>query len=254
VKKLLFCTLTAFLVSCGIDDYFYLYPVPDGNVQSQSNTMAVIYLPNINLQEFYYFTHFTIYYRIYISDIQSVSLQLSQSELSAINPALSSDYFGIFPYTTSNTQGSQVVNTSISTMFRNRNYYTLELEGVDIENNILSTSSLGDTITLDFSPTPGSIPFLSINNSARYHLFRSNGNGVFNPLPVDRYFFNSSQLNSSENVTSNINADVVDKNNISGPRYTYVSMYIVATGIDNNFSPIDSIPTFINIFVLPDSI
>jgi hypothetical protein len=254
VKKILLCGLTAFLVSCGIDDYFYLYPVPEGNVQSQSNTMAIVNLPNINLQEFYYFTHFTIYYRIYISDIQSLSLQLSQAELNAINPTLSSDYFAIFPYTTSNTQGTQVVNTSISTMFRNRNYYTLELEGADIENDILSTSSLGDTITLDFSPTPGSIPFLSINNSAGYRLIRSNGNGVFNPLPADRYFLNSSQLNSGANATSNINADVVDKNNISGPRYTYVSMYIVATGIDNNFSPIDSIPTFINIFVLPDSI
>jgi hypothetical protein len=249
----LLCCLIVFLVSsCGIDDYFYLYPVPVGNIQSQSNSMAVINLPNINLQEFYYFTHFTIYYRIYISDIQSLTWQLTQNELSAINPALSSDYLAIFPYTTSNTQNSQVVNTSISTMFRNRNYHVLALEGADIENDILSTSSLGRGITLDFSPTPGSIPFLLINNNARYNLFRSNGNGVFNPLP-NRYFFNSSQLNSSQNATSIINADVADKN-VSGPRYTYVSMYIVATGIDSNFSPIDSIPTFINIFLLPDSI
>jgi hypothetical protein len=250
MKKLCICGLITLLVSCGIDDYFYLYPVPVGNIQVQSNSYATVILPNINLQDFYYFTHFTIYYRIYISDIQELAaLQLSQPILNGINPVLSTDYFYIFPYTTSNTQNTQVVNTSISTMFRNRSYYTLALENADIENNVLDASSLGRTLTLDFLQTPGTVPSLLIND-VRYNLFRSNGNGVFNPLP-DRYFINSSQLHAGENATSAINADVVDKS-VSGPRYTYVSMYIVVTGIDNNFSPIDSVPTFIGIFLLPD--
>jgi hypothetical protein len=250
-KHFLYICLIVFLVSCGIEDYFYLYPVPLGNIQSRLNSTASITLPNINLQEFYYFTHFTIYYRIYVSDIREQgTIQLSQSNLSLINPTLSSDFFAIYPYTTTNTQNTQV-NTSISAFFRNRNYYSLTLENADIENDILASSSLGRTLLIDFTPiqTGKRYPFLSIN-SQNYNLFRSNNNGVFNPLP-DRYFINTSQLNASQNATSAINADVVDKN-ISGPRYTYVSMYIVVSGIDNNFSPISSIPTFINIFLLPD--
>ncbi|MDR3138648.1 MAG: hypothetical protein LBT95_03125 [Treponema sp.] len=221
-----------------------------GNIQSRLNSTVSIALPNINLQEFYYFTHFAIYYRIYISDRTELgTIQLSQSTLSGINPALSSDYFAIYPYTTTNTQNSQV-NTSISAFFRNRNYYTLALENADIENDILASSSLGRTLEIDFAPmqTGRRYPFLSINGQT-YNLFRSNNNGGFNPLP-DRYFVNTSQLYDRQNATSAINADVAD-NNIPLSIHTYVSMYIVVSGIDSNFSPINSIPTFIGIFSLP---
>jgi hypothetical protein len=245
--KLYICGLISFLVSCGIDDYFYLLPVPVGNIQSTSNSMVTINLPNMNLSQFYYFTNFTIYYRIYISDTQELAtLQLSQNVLTMINATLSSDYFAILPYTTTNTQNTQV-SISVSTLFRN--YHVLGLENASIDN-VLNSSVMGRTITLDFLQTPGSIPYLQINNNVPYNLFRSNGNGIFNPLP-DRYFVNSSQLHSGENAISTINADVVNKD-VSGPRYTYVSMYIVVTGIDNNFSPIYSIPTFVGIFLLPD--
>jgi hypothetical protein len=240
-------------VSCGIEDYFYLYPVPLGNIQIQLNSRATIVLPAIDLQEFYYFTHFTIYYRIYISDIQeTASIQLSTSSLSRINATLSSDYFAISPYTTTNAQNAPV-NVSINSIFGTRNYYALALANADIENAILAASAPGRTLELDFDPiqTGKQYPYLLINGQ-NYDLFRSDGNGVFSPLP-DRYFVNSSQLNSSQNATTAINADVVNKS-VSGPRYTYVSMYIVVTGIDNNFSPINSIPTHIGIFRLPDPI
>jgi hypothetical protein len=246
IRGLIAAGLIAFLASCGIDDYFYLNAVPLGNIQSSTNSMVSINLPNIDLQQFYYFTNFTIYYRIYISDFQELStLQLSQAILTMINPTLSSDYFAILPYTTSNTENTQV-STSISTLFRN--YHVLGLEDISIED-VLDTSARGRSITLDFLQIPGSIPYLRIGNT-QYNLFRSNGNGIFNPLP-DRYFVNSSQLHSGENAISTINADVVN-NNVSGSRYTYASMYIVVTGIDNNFSPVYSVPTFIGIFLLPD--
>jgi hypothetical protein len=250
VKKLYsrigLCGLIAFLVSCGIDDYYYLNAVPVGNIQSSASSVT-INLPNIDLQQFYYFTNFTIYYRIYISDIQELaSLQLAQSVLTLINSTLSSDYFAILPYTTANTENTQV-GMSVSTLFRN--YHVLGLEDISIED-VLDSSARGRSITLDFLQIPGSIPYLQIGNTS-YNLFRSNGSGIFNPLP-DRYFVNSSQLNSGENAISTINADVVNKDD-SGPRYTYVSMYIVVTGIDNNFSPVYSIPTFIGIFLLPEA-
>jgi hypothetical protein len=249
---LFLCFLWAgFSVSCGIEDYFYLYPVPLGNIQIQLNSWASVTLPSIDLQEFYYFTNFSIYYRIYISDIlETAAIQLSTSSLSRINAALSSDYFAISPYTTTNTQNAPV-NVSINSIFGSRNYYLLTLANADIENSVLATSSPGRTLELEFDPiqTGRQYPYLAINGQY-YDLFRSDGNGIFNPLP-DRYFVNSSQLNSSQNATSAINADVANKN-VSGPRYTYVSMYIVASGIDNNFSPINSIPTHIGIFRLPD--
>jgi hypothetical protein len=67
---------------------------------------------------------------------------------------------------------------------------------------------------------------------------------------------NTSALNASGNASGNasatVNADVADQSGISGPRYTYVSMYILAYGMDNNFSSVYSTPTHIGIFLLPD--
>jgi hypothetical protein len=240
----------AFFGSCGIENYYYLYPVPAGNIHVELNSMATVQLPYINTTEFYYFTNFTVYYRIYISDVpESGQIQLSSSSLSRINPELSRDYFAFEPYLDSDT----IVNTSIGTLFKNRNYHILALENADIEHNILSLSSArgNTTIIFNFSQTPGNIPFLEIG-TRQYNLFRSDGGGLFTPRP-DRYFVNKPELYDSQNINSTTNADVVNKPNISSsPRYTYVSLYIVVTGIDPNFSPIYSTPTFIGILRLPN--
>ncbi|MDR2110515.1 MAG: hypothetical protein LBP32_04335 [Spirochaetaceae bacterium] len=226
--------------SCGIEDYLFLYPVPMGNITLDSNTRVTIKLPVIGE---YYFTNFAVYYRIYISDISLTSI--SEAQYSDINPTLYSDYAVFKQYTDNDDQ----VPTSIGSLFTNRNYYALELRDAAIED-ALSSSAEGKTIVLDFAP--GSIPMLRIGDTAAYTLCRSNGNGQFSPVPSDRYFVNTSDLNSTANAVPTINGDVANKSNISGNRYAYVSMYIVVTGIDNNYSPIYSIPTFIGVLRLPD--
>jgi hypothetical protein len=70
---------------------------------------------------------------------------------------------------------------------------------------------------------------------------------------VNRYFLNTTDLNSSTNVSTTVNADVVEvSSSTGGARYAYVALYIVVTGIDNNYSPIYSAPTFIGVLRLPD--
>jgi hypothetical protein len=239
-----------FFSSCGIYEYIYLNPVASGNITTELNTLATIGLPNFQGTEYRIFNHFIIYYRIYISGSNEAGkIQISQTNLSKINQTLSEDYFRFEPYTTS----SSTAATSVAALFSGRNYYPLALENANIDDNvgILGRSSLGKTITLDFKE--GSAPSVKIDN-ANYVLFRSNGNtsnDSFSPVP-DRYFINKAELNRSENISSRQNKDVADNTAVSGPRYTYVSMYIVVNGTDDNFSPVFSTPTHIGIFRLPE--
>jgi hypothetical protein len=244
----LFCGLLVFFLegfsSCGIEDYAFLFPV-SGRVEVELNSKATIILSMAEVTD--YFTHFTVYYRIYISAVP-LSGSIGQGDLSTLNPTLDSDYRTFLPYT-SNTDTT--ISTSIGNLFRNRNYQALTVEGADIEA-LLSPNSRNKTLALDFIQIPGTIPVLIIDNTS-YKLRRSSGDGLFNPVPQDRYFLNSLELNTNANATSSINADVVALSGTAAAvRYTYVSLYIVATGIDPNFSPIYSAPTFIAILRLPD--
>jgi hypothetical protein len=235
--------------SCGIEDYLFLNPVPVGNISLPSlNTSAVIALPNIDLAHYYYFSHFTIYYRIYISGID-VSGAINEGQLGSINPSLLTDYSALIPYTNTDT----VISTSIATLFGNRKYYTLNLSGADMDN-VLGAASLGRTAVLDFALTPGRRPTLRFEGGvlpAEYTLYRSTGNGAFSPLP-DRFFLNSSELNRSDNVSEKRNNDVADYPGLSGTRYTYVALYILVTGTDSNYTPIYSRPTYVGVFRLPE--
>jgi hypothetical protein len=252
---LLFPFITAAFMSCGIEEYYYLSPVPTGNIKLTLNYQANIQLPNIDYTtEFTYFTHYTIFYRIYISgNPVEGQIQASQTSMNAINPILYSDYSSILPYTSSDTAS----NTSIGTLFKNRNYYALNVEGEDLEGHVLNRPPGNTTLVINFQPVPGVRPTLHLQNSsgtpisAVFPLLRSNGNGSFNPVP-NRYFLNSPQLHSSANVSPTINADVAN-NNVSGQRYTYAAFYIVVTGMDyNSFTPIYSNPTFVGILRLQD--
>jgi hypothetical protein len=247
--------LSALISGCGMENYFYLYPVSPGNITTELNSRATVRLPLSPQQvadsgEYNYFTNFIIYYRIYVSDVaESGSIQLSQAALNRINPSLASDYFSLEQYLSSETS----VNTAVGSLFRNRNYYPLELDGENIDRDVLGKGSVGETIIIDFPQIPGSVPSLTISTLGYgpFSLYRSTGGGNFFPRP-NRYFINSSQLSAPENITAGVNVDTVNKYGISGPRYTYVSMYIVVSGIDPNYSPIYSTPAFIGIFRLPD--
>ncbi|GAB6391156.1 MAG: hypothetical protein MdMp014T_0529 [Treponematales bacterium] len=225
------------LGGCGIDAYYYLPPVPASNIVTSLVDRATITLPDGYPT---YFTYFRIYYRIYVSDQNPTTV--SESQIPSINSQLSADYSTFKPYIDSDT----LVGTNIGTLFSGRGYYTLELENASIEN-LLDNSSQGSKITITFPALE--IPALQTNIS--YNLYRSTGGGVFTPQP-NRYFVNTSELNATANINSTTNADVVDKANISGARFTYVALYIVAVGIDSNYSPVYSTPAFIGILKLPE--
>jgi hypothetical protein len=253
--SVLLAALEISLGSCGIETYKYLDPVYPEGISMELNTTAYINLPGSQPP---YFRYFTIYYRIYISDLP-VSGVVDTGILAQINPALYADYNYIYSYT--NTT-STVVPTTMGTIFSGRKYFPLELENYSIESAL---GAGGGVITLDFAANAQFKPALimgDIRNEqpgspyTRRQLSRNTRNDN-NPYANNYYFVNSEDVNNGDHITSDssrINQDVQNSaQSISGPKYTYVSMYILSYGLDDsNFTNIYSIPTFIGIFRLPD--
>ena len=252
----LFATLIL-LVSCGIEDYPYIYSIPTGNIRNDLNSRIRVYIPNDNSTNAY-FTNYVIFYRIYISDVDILSP--SEYDYPSINSSLNNDHSRIRPYIGNDSMGS----SSIDSLFRNLKYYPLLLdEGIDL-NNILSAgnSVFGKYLVIDFTRDSENetIPYLSLatlanlETSTRYSLQRSDGvAGNYEPRPGNRYFLNTQDLLSQENIDDpTINGDVTDKPN-AAKRKTYVSMYIIASGIDSQtFVQLYSSPAHIGVLQLPD--
>lgn len=235
-KIILIFSAVVFLTTCGIDEYYYLPQVSQGDIRAIGITSADINIPPINHLD--YATGYRIFYRIYTSNSDRLTGNSisTPSERSGINSALNNDYNNLdrIADPTSNTV------TSAST-FRDYRYYELEIETGNI--NLILTK-YGGTLSIQFGNTPGDSPVLFYGGTS-YALYRTNGGGTFT-LEPNRFFFRSSDL---ENVTTMINGDV----SRSGSGHAYVSMYIVAAGINReNFSNIYSKPTHINIFKLPN--
>jgi hypothetical protein len=219
----------------------------------QLNTTAYIRLPS----EPYYFRYFIIYYRIYISDFLVDTVGTGM--LLQINPALYNDYNFFYPYT--NTE-STVAPTNVGSIFSGRKYFPLELESGSIDS-VLSIAG-GGNITLDFAADAQFRPSLIMGDIRvppaqpyrRYQLSRNRSNEN-HPYADNSTFVNSDDVNNGDHVSSdssNVNQDVQRNDQSSGQKYTYVSMYIVAHGLDDsNFTNIYSIPTFIGIFRLPNN-
>ena len=226
--------LAIFLLSCGLEEYYFLPQVSQGNITTIGNTDAVIELSPIS--QYYYATNYSIFYRVYISDFFTGS-GITSSQRYQISSALASD-FSAFESVT-NPANSAV--TSVNT-FRNRNYYEIEFEGIN--NNLLPVD--GGTLRIQFPTAQGDYPVVSFNDGDEIRLLRSGE--LISPLPADDpYFRNTPELNDV------INTDVAVRSDLSA-QYAYVSMYLVAVGYDNTlFTPIYSKPTHISIFKLPDT-
>jgi len=251
-QLLILVFLPIFLFACGIDVYYYLPQLSEGNITTELNTFATIVLPSLSED---YARGYSIYYRVYISDFP-IDTITTQSEMNSINPLLTSDWNALSQFT-------NPINYSqlpTSNTFRNRNYHEMQLENESI-NNLLAG---GITFNLSFPPIIGERPTLIIpgridtatQEEFSRNLFRNSGdgnnNGInFDPKP-DRYFFYSTELVNETNHTLGINNDIALRNTgVSG--HAYVSMYIVAVGSNpTNFSQIYSKPTHIGVFKLPD--
>ena len=229
------------VIGCGIEDYPYLDPIPQSNVTQEMNNGAVVRIPNTYSGT--PFSHFAVFYRIYVSDIPQASTTVSSYQ--AINPTLASDYNSFSNYIDSTTQ----VNVNMDSLFSGRGYKYLSLMNYAI-NSILSSSVLGNSIRFDFSSSKNPTMIIGSNT---YTLWRAEGNG-YTPQP-DRYFRNKEDLSKSENISSTINADVVSKSGIvdGTRRYTYTAMFIAAVGINPvTMTYIYSTPSLIHVFQLPD--
>ena len=241
-----FCFLFSafFLTSCGIEDVPFIPPVPNGNITQEFNNRATIPLPNI----FYGtpFTHFAIYYRIYVSD--AVFSSTDRGVLTAINPQLATNFTFFDRYVDSEDH----VNPQMHTTFEQRGYFPLQL-AEDHISRVLSASALGSSIVIEFPS--GRNPFMRIGTE-EFTLLRNNGAGIFHPEPSDRLFFvNFDELWRPSNLVSGINRDVANLSGIADGtrRYTYVSMYIVAVGVNvATWTNIFSTPSFVHVFLLPD--
>ena len=242
LKKLVIFFAGVLFTTCGVQEIYYL-PQVLSNIGRDFNTEARITIPSIS--QYYYARGYRIFYRIYISDHPTTSdISGSPSDRSSISSTLVSDY-NYFASLTDSTNTASVPNINT---FRNRSYYELEFEGIRDITSVLTTA--GGNVTIRFLGIIGERPVLIINGK-EYILSRSNGGGTFSPVPEDRYFFSSPELNAYGNANSEVNADVAGRSGVS--QYAYVCMYIVATGQNpTNFTRIYSKPTLISIFRLPD--
>jgi len=244
LKKLAILFTFSLFLSCGIQENYYLPQVPDNYIAREVNTNAVINIPSIN--SYYFSRGYRIFYRIYISNHQTSAGIDSNNDRNLISPTLVSDFNALEPVANpANTTSITNRNT-----FINRNYFELELDGAADISEVLTRA--GGTISIDFSQITGELPSLSINGN-KYILLRSTGEGTrtFSPVPEDRYFFSTLELNDYENAVSEINGDVA-RGRTGESDFAYVSMYIVAVGQDPvGFGRVYSKPTLINIFRLP---
>jgi hypothetical protein len=224
--------------TCGIDNYIRLYQISRDTIVVDSNDRVEI--RQFPSQPGDYFRNYEIYYRIYISGLMYLGA-INEGVLSTISPTLASNYNSLQPYTNVETATA----TNVGTIFSNLNYFPLEFEntGYRIRG--------GNTITLEFAQSSVPEPSIIDGGGAPIPLLRSSQ--VANPAPNNKYFLNNSDLNSSANAVATKNADV-QSNSATGDLYTYVALYIVAVGRDDNYSPIYSKPTFIGVFLLPNGI
>jgi len=236
-KAFLILVAAFFLWACGIQDIPFLYPIPEGNVH-RGFLGTTVMIPDSND---IIFTHFAIYYKIYVSDIDS---DTPLAIMTAINPTLAQDWAAISPLIDSET----AIDTSTD-FFRGRRFFLLQVRGANRIDSILDSSVFGTNITFRF-PLRGT-PEMTVGGED-YALWRSVGPPMFDPRP-DRYFRNRPEL--SEIIDTAVNADVAGRENLTpGARIiTYAAMFIVAAGFDHHLqAPIYSTPQLINVFRLSD--
>ncbi|MDR0323423.1 MAG: hypothetical protein LBI12_03120, partial [Treponema sp.] len=147
---LIFPFFAAGFFSCGIEEYYYLPQVPKNSIPERFNTEADINLPAI-LE--HYGSHYTIFYRIYVSNLPNGS----KPELSQISPALANDY-AFFDSFTNPTNTSNIPSDNT---FRNRNYFELEFNGGNVVDVLPKT---GGNISIHF-PTGSGFPIIKLVDS-----------------------------------------------------------------------------------------
>ncbi|MDR1429726.1 MAG: hypothetical protein LBI85_05505 [Spirochaetaceae bacterium] len=250
-----------FLFSCGIEDYIYLDPIPASNVSHTSgNTLVQVTIPPTPAV---YFTHYVIFYRIYVSEVPLTSEITDLGTVSTVNNStLTSNYNTLRPYA---DETNTISASQVGTVFNNLLYSELAVSGGNLQT-LLGPSGTSRSLAIDFSDSAAyDIPYLTINGGLPYQLRRtwtvrgfsppSGAPSAFTPLPSGTgYDFTRSQdlcyVNSINNWDISVKSGT-DWGSGTG-QYAYVSLYIAARGIDGNFNSIYSRPTFLGVLRLPD--
>jgi hypothetical protein len=244
----LFLILFLFLQSCGIEVYHYLRPISTGDITTSLNQEARINLSNSSSSSSD-FTHFAMYYRIYLSYSNRTGFSLSANDLRDINQTLYYDYNYLGPYT--DTTSATTVN--VASVMANRGYQPLYFELSPYNYSSVVLDSPG-TAELYFPPSGNPNPYLRYSGiGGDLFLIRSNGGGSFYPRPASRRFLNTAELSDPAYINQNANADVVAPSGTGSTRYAYVSIYVATAGINEGagYVPIFSNPTFVGIFQIP---
>ena len=252
MNKLLILFLPVFLLffgTCGVEDYYHIYPVPQSSIFPELNSRAVVRIDNRNAGNSA-FQNYIIFYCIYVGDANAdIPSTISSTTFNTINPILAQNHNTISPYIDSET----LVGVNLDNLFRGggRRFRYLELEGANIDS-VLSAGIFNSNLIFSFASNE--FPTMTAGGNT-YRLMRSTGNSSFTPQP-DRFFVNTEALSREEFINDLFNADVVNRAGL-GPwpqRITYAAMYIAAMGYDlNTHATIYSTPSLIHVFRLPDS-
>ena len=238
ITKLLYLLLILFF-SCGLETYIYLEPVE--NIIIDEVNGVIINLPSINSQPDE-FRHYIIYYSLYLSDHTPAGTVINDEYRRLINPVLATHFNTLLPLTTNDIVSASTVISD----FNRFSYFPLSIEN-SLGNTVpISSILINDgVVTIDFTNRDDIGPFVSVNSGTQFPLIRPS---TVNPTPHDNNsLFYSNELISEAGQGTNFD---VHRNTNTGR--CYISMYIIAFGIDSNYSPIYSRATHLGIFVLPN--
>ena len=254
IKKIFLLPLAALLLgACGLlEGMPFIDPVQQSDIEPSMDDRATVDLRDYSPHPTA-FSHFVIYYRIYISDY--VEMAPGPINFGRINPTLLSNYNTVLPHIDSDT----LFGVNMHNLFSGMNFRYLSLEG-NVIDQVLGSAFFNrprEERILEFDFGTAQIPVMRIG-SDEFILLRAAGHqGIsFSPRPEHRRFLNTEELRNSEYIDPNFNADVASAGTATDPMlrdFTYVAMFIVAVGIDSStFSTIYSTPSLIHVFRLPD--
>jgi len=254
------------LASCGLEDVPFMSRLPHPWHSDLSGATISLHVA----EGAEYLSHFIIFYRIYLSPVDSGS---PYEDRAAIHATMQADYAHFRPWVDGAATG-----TAVAGAFINRQFLQLEVEGAAIGGRagVLGEAALGATLEIDFEQSPGRSPRLLLNGAPRY-LRRATHSAFFSggfepqprlgdPPPSPNHtlpFFNHPYLLDRENARPatapaerpNINDDVAPVLAAQTAELTnaYVMMYIVAAGLGHGLPPppVFSMPMFLGIFRLP---
>ena len=239
----------------------FIEPVHEADITRHLNDRATV-----DLRAYYEadaFSHFAIFYRIYISDLYIPST--TTDTFTTINHTLHQNFVTVSRYIDSDT----LFGINMHNVFSGIHFRYMALENADI--NATLSGAIGNILNFDFSQSR-EVPVVIIGpeniednygnlipNPNYFVLLRANSHtapvGPFTPQPEHRRFINSEELRDPEFINLNFNADVTDKTGIIAEdrRYTYAALFIVAVGMDPaTFGNVYSTPSLIHVFRLPN--